>query len=94
MAQAQGPELVEDEGADVTELVRVGVDLFLTLISAYVFWCYMKERPEYGVAAARVRGWWHKVSTSAAELRRAERETVFEAMQVVDYGRTADDAGS
>ena len=79
MAQAQGPELVEDEGADVTELVRVGVDLFLTLISAYVFWCYMKERPEY---------------ESAAEPRRAERETVFEAMQVVDYGRTADDAGS
>ena len=82
------------EGVDVTEVVRGGIDLFLALLSVYVFWTYVRERPEYATATARVRGWWHKVTVAPLDLQRAEHETVFQAMQIVDYGRTADDGGS
>lgn len=84
-----------EQGTDPVEVVRVGVDIFLTLLCLYVCWSYAKERPEYEIAARRVKGWWRKMTTAPANLRRAENETVFEAMQVVnDYGRTADDGGS
>jgi hypothetical protein len=73
----------EEDGVDVTEVVRVGIDIFFTLLSAYVFWTYAKERPEYQVAATRVREWWHKVTTATANVRQAERETVFEAIMIV-----------
>lgn len=78
-------EVTEDheDGVDVTEALRVSIDIFFTLLSAYVFWTYAKDRPEYQVAAERVRAWWHKVTTATANVRQAERETVFEAIMIV-----------
>lgn len=76
-------ETEEDEGVDVTEVVRVGVDLVLTLLSVYVLWTFAKDRPEYQLAAERVKAWWHKVTTAPADIRRAEKETVFEAIMIV-----------
>ena len=72
-----------EDGIDVTEAVRVGIDVLLTLVCLYVMWGYVKDRPEVTAATERVSLWWHKVTTEGARLKKAENETVFEAIQVV-----------
>jgi hypothetical protein len=80
----------EVEGSPgVTEAVRIGVDVVLTLLCIYVMWGYVKERPEVEAALERGRAWWTKVTTQGARMKKMENETVYEAIQVV-----TDDAGT
>lgn len=76
----------DDEGVDATEVVRVGIDLVLTLLCLYVMWGYVKNRPEVVATTERARAWWTKVTTEGRHMRKMENETVFEAIQVVDNG--------
>ncbi len=77
-----------EEGIDVTNAVRVGIDVVLTLLCIYVMWGYVKDRPEIESARERAAAWWTEVTTRRQRIRKAERETVFEAIQVVDDARS------
>jgi hypothetical protein len=79
-------EVEESPGA--AEAVRIGVDVVLTLLCIYVMWGYVKERPEVETAIERGRAWWTKVTTEGKRIRKAENETVFEAIQVVNDAGT------
>lgn len=74
----------EDQGIEAANAVRVGIDVVLTLLCIYVMWGYVKERPEVQVAQSRVVAWWREATTRQKRIRRAEKETVFEAILIVD----------
>lgn len=81
-------ETTEEVEYPVANAVRIGIDVVLTLLCIYVMWGYVKERPEVQSAQERAVAWWHEATTRQKRIKKAEKETVFEAMQVVD------DAGS
>jgi len=66
----------------------------LTLLCIYVMWGYVKERPEVQDAMERGRVWWHETMTRSKRMKKAENETVFEAIQVVSDPNGAHDAGT
>ena len=88
MPDEEDRRLSEDDGLDVTETVRVGVDVILTLLCVYVMWGYVKDRPEVVAARERATAWCHEVTTRSKRMKKMENETVYEAIRVVD------DAGS
>jgi hypothetical protein len=77
--------------SDVAEVIRVGLVVAALALNAWIMWDYIKEQPEWKVFQRRATILWRKVITTpqeqAAKLRRMERETVFEAIQVVDEER-------
>ena len=76
-----------EDGPDAAEVVRMGIDLVLTLLCLYVMWGYVKDRPEVESARERAGAWWHEATTRGKRVKKMENETVFEAIQVVTDGR-------
>ncbi len=82
------PEDDEAPPRDLAEVVRVTLVLAALALNVWVMWDYLRERPEWVVARGRLTQWWAKVvitpQAAAARIRKMERETVFEALQIVD----------
>ena len=80
-----------EEERDPTEALRIAIMAIGLVLNAWIMWDYLKERPEILVLRRRVEMWWARNVTSpekrARALRKAEAETVWEAMGVVADGR-------
>ena len=77
----------EEIERDPTEVIRLAIMAVGLAINAVILWDYIKERPEMLVLRRRVEMWWQRNVTNpeqrAKALRKAEAETVFEAMNVL-----------
>ena len=76
------------EEADPTEAIRIAIMVVGLALNLWIMWDYMKDRPEVMVTRSRVRAWWDK-NVSGPErrarwLRKAEGETVYEAITIVE----------
>jgi hypothetical protein len=78
----------EEAPRDLSEAVRVGLVLVALALNIWIMWDYVRDRPEILAARGRIVQWWGKVvvtpQAAAARVRKMERETVFEALQIVD----------
>jgi hypothetical protein len=87
-------ETEEDEFTDPTEKIRIAIMVVGLAFNLWLMWDFVKDRPEFTVTRRRVQMWWEQTFTGPAAkvkaMRRAEGETVFEAMQIVG----GDGAGS
>jgi hypothetical protein len=90
----EAEEEPEVEQGQPLEAVRIGIDVVLTLLCIYVMWGYVKDRPEVESARVKAAAWWTKVTTEGKRMRKAENETVFEAIQVVTTDGGVGDAGN
>lgn len=77
-----------EEERDPTEVIRLAIMAAGLAINAVILWDYIKERPEMLVLRRRLELWWQRNVTlperAARALRKAEAETVFEAIGVVE----------
>jgi hypothetical protein len=73
-----------EDGPEVGEAIRIGIDVVLTLLCIYVMWGYVKDRPEIVRGQERAAAWWHEATTRSKRMKKMENETVFEAIRVVD----------
>jgi hypothetical protein len=84
-------EVEETERTDPTEAIRIAVMAVGLALNLWIMWDYLKDRPEMLVLKHRMTTWWNRNVTDperrARALRKAEAETVFEAMGVVQDGR-------
>ena len=78
----------ETEERDPTETIRIALMVVGMALNLWLMWDYMKDRPEMLIARRRVETWWeHNISGPEARLRalrKAEAETVFEALTIVE----------
>jgi hypothetical protein len=85
------PETVADEVTeeertvyDVAEAVRIGLILVALALNVWLMWDYVRDQPEWSIAKRRLGQWWHKVVVTPENVRKMERQAVFQAMQIVD----------
>jgi hypothetical protein len=76
---------LERDPTEVLRLIIMGIGLAL---NAVIMWDFLKERPEVLVMRQRLKNLWARHITNpekaAKALRRAEGETVFEAINIVE----------
>ena len=81
-------EVPEDEERDPTEAIRVVIMIIGVALNVVIVWDYLKDRPDVMIARQRLKNLWTKHVTNpekrARDLRRAEGETVFEAINIVE----------
>jgi hypothetical protein len=81
---------VETDETDPTEALRIAIMVVGLALNVWVMWDVLKDRPEIMVAKRRVAMWWDRhvagPERRAKAMRKAEAETVFEAMGVLDGG--------
>ena len=77
----------EEEYRDPTEKIRIAIMVVGLAFNLWLMWDFVKDRPEFTVTRRRVQMFWERnVSGPEARvkaMRRAQNETVFEAMQIV-----------
>ena len=78
----------ETEERDPTEAIRIAIMVAGLAFNLLILWDYMKDKPEVEISRRRVQAWWvRNVSGPEARvkaLRKAEAETVFEALTIVE----------
>jgi hypothetical protein len=77
-----------EEGTDTAEKIRLAIIMVGLALNCWVMWDYLSDRPEIQIMKARAKKWWDKAveapAREAKKMRRAEAETVFEALTIVE----------
>lgn len=81
-------DLEDTRAYEAAEILRIGLILAILALNVYLAWDYVSEQPDWQVTKRKVAAWWGKVvvapQEAASRMRKAEKQVVFEAMQVVD----------
>ena len=81
--------VTEDDTFDEAfDKARKALLLLGLALNAWLIWVYLKDTPEYQAQQRKVRAWWDKTvmgpHRERARVRRLERQTVFDAWQIVE----------